>query len=202
MRSASLLERVDRASSHRLDRQFEYVRAVDRRPGRGAQCTISADTGSARISSIRRAICLCSNSFRRQRPTRLWSPLFASSPIAGSARTSSSRRTRRDSSRTTSPCTASCAFSRRSPPGQYTVEEIDAITGPAIGTAEERDVSHRRHRGARHPRARRSRSRGAAAPRSRRAVSVSAVRQRDGEARVDWREGRPRLLRAAEGRRR
>ena len=57
----------------------------------------------------------------------------ASSAITCSARAWSSRRTRRTSSATTSPSTAWRARSRRWRAGSYTIEEIDAITGPALG---------------------------------------------------------------------
>ncbi len=80
--------------------------------------------------------------------------------------------------------------------GNYTVEEIDAMTGAAIGRPKSatfrtvdiagldilvhvaNDLAHR------------------AAAATRVAISIPAVRARDAHARVDRREGRPRLLRA------
>ena len=46
--------------------------------------------------------------------------------------------------------------------GEYTIEEIDAITGPATGTPEERDVPDDGHRGDRRAGARRAQPRRAA----------------------------------------
>ena len=55
------------------------------------------------------------------------------SPTARSARASSWRKTRPASSAITWRCTASPGSSPASRSGQYTIEEIDEITGPAIG---------------------------------------------------------------------
>ena len=66
--------------------------------------------------------------------------------------------------------------------------------------SEERDVPNGRHRGARHPGARRRRPRGAPAACPRCAVPVSAIRRRDDHAGLDWRESGTGILRTAEER--
>ena len=59
--------------------------------------------------------------------------LSRGSPTIGSARASSSRRTRRTSSPTTSALYGVMRAARGARVGRYTIEEIDAITGPALG---------------------------------------------------------------------
>ena len=90
-------------------------------------------TGSARISSTRLAICTCSRSFRQPTPTRPSSNRSARSRTIGSARAWSWRRTRRTSSRTTSRLHGVVRMLDVPERGEFTVEEIDAITGPALG---------------------------------------------------------------------
>ena len=87
--------------------------------------------------------------------------------------------------------------------GRYSIDEVDAITGRAIGRPGLGDVPDHRHRRARHPGARAAQPRGSAA--GRRAIALvphpgpaRAARRR----RRRRREGRARLLRAPEGRRR
>ena len=75
---------------------------------------------------------VCSRSFRRQTPIPR-SVGRGASPTSGSGREPSSRRTRPTSSPTTSRSTACCASIEALEAGRYSVEEIDAITGPALG---------------------------------------------------------------------
>ncbi len=134
----------------RLDIKQQLLAKVDekRRPDRSSARTprafrsprwpkaarrISASTGSARTSSIRRATCACSRSFRPPKPIRRSSPRWSSSAITCSARAWSSPRTRRTSSPITSACTAWRARSRCWRAASTPIEEIDAITGPALG---------------------------------------------------------------------
>ena len=112
-----------------------HVRPFGQRAlGRTASRPASSVTGSARTSSTRRATCIWSSSCRRRTPTRLSPARSRTSSTGVSGRASSSRRTRRGSSRTGSACTwhvmqllAVVAA------GDFTIEEIDAITGTLIG---------------------------------------------------------------------
>jgi 3-hydroxyacyl-CoA dehydrogenase len=82
--------------------------------------------------------------------------------------------------------------------GTYTVEEIDAMTGAAIGRPKSATFRDRGHRRPRHPRARRERSRRTPASGPWCRVPVPAVRAGDARPRVDWRESGARLLPAKE----
>ena len=117
------------------DRQLEHVGHSDRRARRRPQRRLPARTGSARTSSTRRATCASLEVI----PTADTDPAVVgavsrTSPITASARASSSRRTRRTSSRNhIGALRRRCRCCRRSRAARYTIEEIDAITGPALG---------------------------------------------------------------------
>ncbi len=82
--------------------------------------------------------------------------------------------------------------------GEYTIEEVDAITGPAARPAEERHVPDARSRRPRHPRPRRRQPARTARRRGGQRVGDAGVRDRDARARADRREGRAGLLQARE----
>ena len=130
----ALLERVDARPARRHDRQLEHVRHSDRGARRGPQRRLPA--ALARHAFLQPAALSAparSHSDAGHRSGRRRSRV-ARSPIIASARASSSRRTRRTSSPTTSALYGVDAdAAARSSRGEYTIEEIDAITGPAIG---------------------------------------------------------------------
>ena len=103
-------------ATRRIDRQFQHVGAFDCRPRRRAQRRFSPTLARDALLQSTPIPAAARNHSDRVRQTRQSSPRCATSPIGGSARTSSSRRTRRDSSPITWPCMASSAFSTRSPP--------------------------------------------------------------------------------------
>ena len=129
----ALLERVDavRAAGHH--RVVEYLRDSDRHARGRDAATTSGGIGSARTFSTRRATCASSKSSRPGTPIPRWSSACRGSAITVSARASWSRRTRRISSPITSASTACCRCLKALESGRYTIEEIDAITGPALG---------------------------------------------------------------------
>ena len=109
----------------------------------------------------------------------------ARSPITTWAKASSSQRTRRTSSRIISGCYGVMQMFRALERGEFTIEEIDAITGPGDRPAEERDVPHDGHRRDRRARPRRAQSgRTAGQCRRPRAVRRAAARRRVGRARA------------------
>ena len=118
-----------------------------------------------------------------------------------SARASSSRTTRRDSSRIGSASSARAARSRCSRRGRVHDRRNRRDHRAADRPAEKRDVPDARPRGPRHPCGRRARSGAAADWRRSRGVRAAAVRRRDARARPGRREGRPRLLHARQSRR-
>jgi 3-hydroxyacyl-CoA dehydrogenase len=126
-----------------LARVLPHLRSARRahhqhlRPARIAQIAAGlpriATASSARTSSIRRATCACSKSFPPPNRSRRSSPPFPPLPTASSASRSSSPTTR-----PTSSPTASASPSCSTPPTLMleqglTIEEVDALTGPAIG---------------------------------------------------------------------
>ena len=84
--------------------------------------------------------------------------------------------------------------------GRYTVEEIDAMTGAAIGRPKSATFRTCRHRRPRHSRARRKRPGRAAPAGPGLAVRISAVRAGNARTRMDRRKSRARFLRAQEDR--
>ena len=187
----ALLERVDDGAKRRDDCVVEHVRhsASPRSPKAGA--TAFAATGSARTSSIRRGICTSSKSFRRRKPIRRSSSACPASRISVSAKASSSRRTGRTSSPITSGSSPSMQILKALESGEYTIEEIDAMTGPALGrpksaTFRTMDIAGLDVIG--HVAAQPSDAGSARPPVARR-------------SRLDRREGRPGILQAQRGRR-
>ncbi len=162
-----------------LDRQLEHVRHSDRRARRGAQRRLPA--ALARHALLQPAALPAparGHSDAGDRPGGRRGR-HATSPTIASARASSSRRTRRTSSATTSALYGVMRILATVAAGEYTIEEVDAITGPAARPAEERHVPHARSRRPRHPRPRRRQpARAAAATRAARRVDAAAVRRR------------------------
>ena len=114
---------------------------------------ISGSTGSARTSSIRRATCGCWRSSRRRRPiprsSRRWSHFARSRPWQRRRHREGHAEFHRQSHR---PVWRRRKRWMRWQAGKYTIEEIDAITGPALGrpkSAHVPDAGYRRHRRAR-----------------------------------------------------
>ena len=131
--SSSCSRASTRRARPRIDRQLEHLGHSDRRArrrphrrlppalARHALLQPAALPAAARAHPDRR-----DRSGGRRRDRR-------ASAITCSARAWSSRRTRRTSSATTSVSTASRGCCEVLATGKYTIEEIDAITGPALG---------------------------------------------------------------------
>ena len=129
----ALLERVDAARRARHHRLFEHLGYSDRLARGGPQRRFPPSlAGHAFLQPAALSAPARADSHGRDRPGRARAA-WPGSPIIISARASSSRRTRRTSSRNHIGLFGVMQVLRRSEPGDYTIEEIDAITGPALG---------------------------------------------------------------------
>ena len=184
------------------DRSSARTRRAFRSPrSRKDAATTSGGTGSARISSTRRVTCTCWRSFRRRRhdPTVVDAVAHFADHRLGKGVVIA-----KDSPNFIGNHIGLYGVMRilaMVASGEYTIEEVDAITGPALGRPKSAtfrtldlagldilghvvDNLHERLDD----------------PDARKCVRAAAVRRADARARPDWREGRPGLLQARQER--
>ena len=133
--SSSAARARRRASARGRDRQLEHVRAFRSRRSPRAAPTASAGTGSARTSSIRRATCdlleLIPTADTDPAVVDTRSHVRRSPPRQGRRHREGHAELHRQPHRRLYGVDADASV--RSNAASYTIEEIDAITGPAIG---------------------------------------------------------------------
>ena len=189
-----------RARRPGIDRQLEHVGHPDRGARRRPQRDFRRHWLGTHFFNPPRYLHLLEVIPTRRHRRRPSSTRSRSSPIIASARASSSRRTRRASSPTTSALYGMPQILAGLAAGEYTIEEIDAITGPAIGRPKSATFRTLDIAGLDILRTSCATCASGCPTDASTHVRAAAVRRADARARADRREGRAGLLQAVRAR--